>query len=100
MITGWRFYVPDHGETAADATDLPGVRNWFQPGEVYRPPVDVREAATHAAEWCWGHRDGWEWGWPVTFVVIDPQGVEHRRQVSVEHVPHFYAEEVRDAQPR
>lgn len=79
------YYLPDHGEKPDDAVLLPGATE-----------TKPRYFAQEAAEYCQNERDGWEWDWPTTFVVL-ADGLEAGRfTVAREMVPEFYAVEVRD----
>lgn len=74
-----KFYIPDHGETAADAREFPygsggGCTVW---------------AAQVAADFYHAH-GGWEATWPIVFVIID-EGTERRFNVEREMVPEFIA---------
>ena len=75
-----KFYIPRHGELALDAQDIPGNSEsdplWF---------------VEQAAEYCYDNYDGWEWLWPVIFVVVDDDGVEYKFEVEIEYNPVFYA---------
>ena len=76
-MRGWRYYLPDSGETADDASDIPG--------KIY----DADDAAYEACKLDYSDRDGWERGdaaFPI--IVIDPNGKEHHYQGS--HEPDVY----------
>lgn len=51
--------------------------------------IDVPCAANLYATYCHRHRDGWEWSWPVTFRVRDPDGAIWVVEVELEMVPEF-----------
>ena len=82
--SGWKYYVPDQGEDADDATPI-NVYEW-------RDGIfDSDHAAEEAAEDDWGNRDGWEDGMgdgPL-IVIISPKGEETRystcREATVTH---------------
>lgn len=83
------YYIPEHGETPKDACELRKLYPWRS------IPSDPKDFAEAAAEYCQSCRDGWEWSWPVTFVVLS-DGVEAARfSVEREMVPEFSAAEVR-----
>lgn len=58
--------------------------------ENFRVITDVREAAKLYADYCHARRDGWEWSWPVKFVVDDGAAYVVI-EVEREHVPEFRA---------
>ena len=81
--SGWRYYLPDQGETADDATEI---RTWAW-GNV----VDAEDAAERASEDEWDNRDGWESGISAEpiIIVIAPDGSETKwtasREATVVH---------------
>ncbi len=77
-----KYYIKEHGETRQEASMVPA--------QQYEG-TDPRYHAEEAAEWDFNNRDGWEYSWPVTFTIIDDNGVEHDYLVECEPVPSFYA---------
>ena len=82
-VTGWAYYIAEHGEDASDATPL-RVYEW-------QTLYDAEAAAEHAAEDDWDNRDGWESGigeGPV-ITIVSPDGEETRftteREAVIEH---------------
>jgi hypothetical protein len=51
----------------------------------------VVDFAEVAAEYFHSHRDGWEAAWPLSMVVVDDAGTEHRMTVEREATPVFVA---------
>ena len=48
--------------------------------------------AEEAAEDFHDHHDGWEFTWPITVILMKPDGTEFGRyEVELEHRPTFYA---------
>lgn len=81
--SGWRYYIPERGETAEDAVAIK-IFPW-------QSVCDAEDAATQASEDDWDHRDGSEAGigdGPI-IVVISPEGHETRfqttREVEISH---------------
>ena len=81
--SGWKYYIPDQGETDGDAVDV----------KIYsgQSICDDEMAAETASEDDWDNRDGWESGvgeGPV-IVIISPDGVETtwqtHRETSIDH---------------
>lgn len=84
-MSGWGFYFPDDGETAADATHVPErVRN-------LAATVSPRIVAEMACAYDYDERDGWERKPEANFTiaVVSPTGTETRwtgwHEPSVEH---------------
>lgn len=81
--TGWKYYMPEDGETAADAVSI----KFF----AWSNFVDAEDAAQSAAEEEWDHRDGSERGLDAKpkIVVIAPDGEETTfsvtREISIDH---------------
>ena len=67
-MSDWRFYFPEEGETAEDATAVPSEYT----------TIDADDAARYAAEHDWSDRDGWERGMNECFeiTIIAPDGEE------------------------
>jgi len=81
--SGWKYYVPDQGDTAEDAVDIK-IYSW-------QSIHDDEMAAEAASEEDWYNRDGWESGLgegPVV-VIVSPVGIETtwqtRRDMSIDH---------------
>jgi hypothetical protein len=61
----------------ADREPIPLYRVW-QPGDESEEDgrdwgaLDLERAAQVHADYCYRHRDGYEWSWPATFHVRDP----------------------------
>jgi len=69
--SGWRYYVPDQGETADDAREI---QKYDWRGSI----LSAEWAAENASEDDWDNHDGWHMGCgpgPV-IVVIAPDGNE------------------------
>jgi len=73
-----KYYLPNYGESVEDAREIP--RN---------TETDPSWFAKQAADWCHARRDGWEWSWPVIFIVVDENGSEHRFEIDREMAPEF-----------
>lgn len=80
-----KYYIPDHGEGPEDAREL---KPRF---EHRRVPEDPEHFVEEAAEYCQSHRDGWEWSWPVVFVVLNGDTEAGRFEVHREFEPTFSA---------
>lgn len=60
--------------------------------------ADPELAAVKTAEFDHAHRDGWEWRWPVIYLVVDESGRAWTVDVAREHVPKFYGSGAEDAE--
>ncbi len=54
--------------------------------------LDVRDAAERRAAQDHTHRGGWEWSWPIVYVVEDDQGAVWTVEVERRAVPEFEAQ--------
>lgn len=61
-----------------------------EPGKT-RSASSIREAAERQADWDHARRDGWEWSWPVTYLVEESSGVRWEVEVERHTVPEFEA---------
>lgn len=53
---------------------------------------DARDAAKSAADYDHSSRDGWEWSWPVTYLVRNMETLKcYKVEVERESVPEFWA---------
>lgn len=75
-----RYYVPDLGETIADAREI-----LLDAGGV--PAIQAAAEAFHA----WR---GWECSWPLTFALVSADGTETRWEVDREIRPEFFARQI------
>lgn len=81
-----KYYIPEHGEGPDDARDLLSGRNALK-----RQSGDPQIFAEEAAEYCQNRRDGWEWSWPVVFVILDGEKEVGRFEVHRDYDPVFSA---------
>jgi len=86
--TGWRYYVPEQGEDADDTRSIK-VHEW-------QDIFDHEGAAMFAASGDWYYHDGYEAGAASTYVmvVVSPDGVEKKFNISHEVEVIHYANEV------
>lgn len=77
-----KYYIPDQGETEADATDI-GDGNGMYGHDSF--------TAEEAAEYEHDNRDGWEALWPLTIALVDDDGKTSTWAVDRETVPSFNA---------
>ena len=76
------YYILELGD-AEDARELQKKQGMGQIA------TDLSEYAKQAADYCHAYRDGWEWNWPKTFVILD-EGIESARfRVDRVTVPEF-----------
>lgn len=88
MDNTFRYYIPEHGETAADAVTFTSI--WDTDDIVY-----VAEAAAEHEYYC---RDGREADWPLVLVLLDLDGKELGRfHADLNYVPEFSACPVRES---
>lgn len=80
MRKPYRYYIPDHGDTAADAIALRWERD-------HSPEAVAQEAAEHHCN----HSDGHEHTWPITFAILMRDDTEYRVVVDRMMVPSFLA---------
>lgn len=81
-----RYYTPAHGQSPEDAYKLPA--QWCD---------DPSDAAEEAADDYHRNHDGWECTWPVLFVIVMPDGSEHRFSVQRDVEPVFTASKVKES---
>jgi hypothetical protein len=84
----------DDDERADRAWAVPDRRGILHP-QNSAPCDDPRDAAEQYAEYCHARRDGWEWSWPVDFVVHDGERY-YVVEVERETVPEFCASKPKD----
>ena len=81
--TGWKYYLPESGETAADAQPIMA-HEWVR-------IRDAETAAVEAAEDEWQNRDGWDAGISASplIAIIAPDGAltnwRITREATIEH---------------
>ena len=79
--SGWRYYLPEHGESAGDARNIM-IGSW-------QACHDAEMAASYASENEWDNGDNRELGVGPVVAVIDKGGNETRfsteREMSVDH---------------
>jgi hypothetical protein len=86
LVSGWRFYFPEDGESVEDATVWRPKWDWQR-----ALPDDAQHVAERACEIDFSDRDGWERGEDAAFkiVVIAPNDAETvftgRHVPSVDH---------------
>lgn len=78
------YYILDH-EDPEDAQELNQSRGM---GPIER---HLDSYAKQAADYCHACRDGWEWSWPKTFVILEDGAEVGRFLVERETVPEFTA---------
>lgn len=82
----YKYYIPDHGETAGDATIIPD-------SDTYNDD-EGNELACAAANYEHCERDGWEAEWPITFAILNKEGMAiGMYTVEREMNPGFFATE-------
>lgn len=69
-----KYYISDHGEDLDDAREIghrarSGFKKYQQDHAIDESNPEIY--AESAAEYCRDFEDGWEWDWPVVFVVIE-----------------------------
>lgn len=52
--------------------------------------LDVPRAAENHADYCYRHQDGYEWKWPLTCLVVEPDGTRWAVSVEARLEPTFY----------
>jgi hypothetical protein len=77
------YYIPELGEEPEDARELKQPYSWRA------VPDDPEDFARDAADYCHSFRDGWEWHWPKTFVILKDGAEVDRFEVDRETVPEF-----------
>jgi hypothetical protein len=83
----YKYYIPDHGETAESATIIPD-------SDTYNDD-EGNELACAAANHEHFERDGWEAQWPITFAILNKEGMAiGMYEVLREYEPYFYANKV------
>jgi len=80
------YYIPYFDERPEDAREL---KNTY-----FTPSNDPETFAEQAAEYCHSNRDGWEWTWPVVFVILEDGKEVGKYEVELEYIPGFYATKI------
>lgn len=82
----YKYYIPDHGETAEDAIDIPE-------SHIYNDD-EGEDIAILVAEHYHTNINGWE-EWPITFAILNKEGMAiGMYEVERETKPSFYANKV------
>jgi hypothetical protein len=70
-------------------------KDWNDDSPDEREAFDVCSAAEKQADYDHAHRSGWEWSWPVEYIVQDPNGNHFLVVVERHTVPEFEASKPR-----
>jgi hypothetical protein len=92
MITGWKYYMPDDGETAADAKDI-----ILHPDLYTESIFDASDAARLAADDYYVRNSSEiDIGSGITFAIINPKGDETKFSIEYEMTVTHHIEQIEE----